>query len=215
MKELRSIAKKAGVKAGGFRKAELLEALSDVQPENLTVNALRIIAKKIGTQGYAKMRKTELINVVGSPRVSEANVPISGPIRPTRTKPARTSYRRAIDLAKNEINKTIDWIGSNVREPTKRALTKRLRNLKKKVTGILEEKPDYFIPERHETALKGFLKTYIVKGRSGYDPTSFLSNVRSQFYVLMRKQKKPFKLKCIFSCGFIRRNNQDNRVIEQ
>ena len=215
MKELRSIAKKAGVKVGGFRKAELLEALSGIQPENLTVNVLRTIAKKIGTKGYGKMRKSELINVVGSPRVSEANVPISGPIRPTRTKPTRASHRRAIDLAKNKINKTIDWIGSNVREPNKRAITKRLRNLKKKVTGILKEKPDYLIPERHETALKGFLKTYIVKSRSGYDPTSFLSNVRSQFYVLIRKQKKPFKLKCIFSCDFIRRNNQDNRVIER
>ena len=62
--------------------------------------------------------------------------------------------------------------------------------------------------------MKGFLRTYIVKGRSGYDPTSFLNKARSQFYVLMRKQKKPFKLKCIFSCSFIRRNNQDNRVIE-
>ena len=141
--ELRAIAKKAGVKAGKFRKAELLEALSDVQPENLTVNALRIIAKKIGTQGYAKMRKTELINVVGSTRVSEANVPISGPIRPTRTKPARASYSRAIDLAKNEINKTIDWIESNVTESVKRTITKRLR----KVANILKEKPDYLSPK--------------------------------------------------------------------
>ena len=57
VKELRSIVKKAGVKAGGFRKAELLEALSDVQPENLTVNVLRTIAKKTGIQGYGKMRK--------------------------------------------------------------------------------------------------------------------------------------------------------------
>ena len=67
MKELREIAKKAGVQGyGKFRKAELLEVLADVQPENLTVRVLRIIAKKLGTKGYAKMRKTELINVFGS-----------------------------------------------------------------------------------------------------------------------------------------------------
>ena len=94
-------------------------------------------------------------------------------------------------------------------------MSKRLRDLQRKVASIAEEPPDYFIPERHQTALKGFLKTYIVKGRSGYDPSSFLKKARSQFYVLMRKQRKPLKSKCIFTCGFIRRDSQNNLVIER
>ena len=99
MKELREIAKKAGVQGyGRFRKAELLEVLADVQPENLTVRVLRIMAKKLGTKGYAKMRKTELINVLGSTQASEANIPISGPVRPTTAKPSRASNRRVIDF---------------------------------------------------------------------------------------------------------------------
>ena len=214
VKELRAIAKKAGVQGyGRFRKAELLEVLADVQPENLTVRVLRIIAKKLGTQGYAKMRKTELINVIGFTQASEANIPISGPIRPTTAKPSRASNRKAIDLARNEIKKFTDWILSYIPDSTKRAVSKRLRDLQRKVASIAGEPPDYFIPERHQTALKGFLKTYIIKGRSGYDPASFLKKVRSQFYVLMRKQRKPLKSKCIFTCGFIRRDNQNNRVI--
>ena len=59
------------------------------------------------------------------------------------------------------------------------------------------------------------MRTYIVKGRAGYDPITFLGKVRTPFYVLMLNLRKPFKLKCILSCGFARRNPQDNRVIER
>ena len=52
MKDLRSIAKRAGVSVRGFRKAEMLTALSDIQPENLTVKILRTMAKKSGVQGF-------------------------------------------------------------------------------------------------------------------------------------------------------------------
>ena len=211
MKDLRSIAKRAGVSVRGFRKAEMLTALSDIQPENLTVKILRTIAKKTGIQGFGNMRKEALINAVGSPRVVEANVPIPGPARPTRTRPARASYGRAIAVARREIIQTTNWIRSNVREPNRRAITRRLR----RAANAVRREPDYFIPERHETALRGFLRTYIVKGRVGFDPISFLSEVRSPFYGLMRKHRKPLKLKCILSCSFIRRNNQDNRVVER
>ena len=166
------------------------------------------MAKKLGTKGYAKMRKTELINVLGSTQASEANIPIPGPVRPTIVKPSRASNKRVIDLARNEIKKFTDWILSYIPDSTKRVVSKRLRDLQKKVASIAEEEPppqpppDYFIPERHQTALKGFLKTYIIKGRSGYDPASFLKKARSQFYVLMRKQRKPLKSKCILTCAF-------------
>ena len=211
VKDLRSIAKRAGVSVRGFRKAEMLTALSDIQPENLTVKILRTIAKKSGVQGFGNMRKEALINAVGSPRVVEANVPVPGPVRPIRTRPARASYGGAIASARREIIQTTNWIRSNVRDPNKRAITKRLR----RAANAVRREPEFFIPERHETALRGFLRTYIVKGRGGYDPTSFLSKVRIPFRSLLYKLRKPFKLKCILSCGFTRRNNQDNRVIER
>ena len=135
VKELREIAKKAGVQGyGKFRKAELLEVLADVQPDNLTVRVLRIMAKKLGTKGYAKMRKTELINVFGSTQASEANIPISGPVRATTAKPSRASNKRVIDLARNEIKKFTDWILTYIPDPTKRVVSKRLRDLQKKVS---------------------------------------------------------------------------------
>ena len=211
VKDLRSIAKRAGVSVRGFRKAEMLTAISDIQPENLTVKILRTMAKKSGVQGFGNMRKAALINAVGSPRVVEANVPIPGPVRPTRTRPARASYGRAIASARREIIQTTNWIRSNVRDPNRRAITRRLR----RAANVVRREPEFFIPERHETALRGFLRTYIVKGRDGYDPTSFLGKVRTPFRSLLYKLRKPFKLKCILSCGFTRRNNQDNRVTER
>ena len=223
MKELRAIAKNAGVQRyTRFRKAELLEVLADVQPENLPVRVLRIISKKLGTRGYAKMRKTELINAVRSTpgsgntdsSASESNIPIFKPPKPT-TKSVRSSLRKAVDSAKKEIKKFTDWLLSYISDSTKRTVSKRLKKLQKKASSIFNKPVDYFIPKEHETALKGFLKTYMIKGRRGYDPTSFLKKVKPEFYTLIRKQRKPLKVKCIFSCHFIRRDKKANRITEE
>ena len=54
----------------------------------------------------------------------------------------------------------------------------------------------------------------MIEGKKGYDPTSFLNNVKPQFLALIDEQKKPTKVKSIFQCRFIRINKETGDIVK-
>ena len=77
-------------------------------------------------------------------------------------------------------------------------------NISDSVRDELDEKQ--FNIEEQQTALRGYLKTYRIGGKRGYGPKIFLNNIKPKVIDLINKQKKPIKIKFIFTCKFIKKN---------
>ena len=52
-------------------------------------------------------------------------------------------------------------------------------------------------------ALKEYLKSYRINGVSGYDSKKFISSIKPKVLDFIKQQKKPIKLKFIFTCRYI------------
>ena len=63
-----------------------------------------------------------------------------------------------------------------------------------------------FEPKEQQTALAGYLKTYRIDIQLGYDTKRFAANIRLKVSDLIKKHKKPSKIKFILSCKFIKEN---------
>ena len=62
--------------------------------------------------------------------------------------------------------------------------------------------------------MKGYLKTYGVDGEKGFDPKTFISSIKQKVLNFINKQKKPVKLKLIFTCEFIKKNPVTKKIDE-
>ena len=51
-------------------------------------------------------------------------------------------------------------------------------------------------------AIKGYLKSYRINGVSGYDPKKFINSIKPKVLDFIKQQKKPIKLKFLFTCTF-------------
>ena len=61
-------------------------------------------------------------------------------------------------------------------------------------------------------ALKGYLKSYRINGVSGYDPKKFISSIKPKVIDFIKQQKKPIKLKFIFTCTFKKENPATGQI---
>ena len=77
-----------------------------------------------------------------------------------------------------------------------------------------EEEEEDFTAEEQQTALKGYLKTYRIDGQKGYDPKTFINNIKPKVLDLIKQQKKPLKVKFIFTCKFIKENPATRQIDE-
>ena len=192
------------------------------------VRALKITARDLGLKGYSKLSKSELIellkpyeeqikrlppiitlaedkkpkrvNIMDEP-VPEIKVPILKPMQFT-AKDKVASLKAAKPIIKN-INKFADWLYSYVPEPVRNITNEKVNKLKNKIFKRLETE---FKIEEKEMALKGCLKSYRINGVSGYDPKTFISSIKPKVLDFIKQQKKPIKLKFIFTCTFKKEN---------
>ena len=193
--------------------------------ENKTVKELKSLAKDRGIPRYYRMLKAELIEALGNtPQnpisvsntssnimdepIPEINVPILEPSKPTRNSLVPSLKHvalRVADPVKKQINKFSDWILSYVPEAIKKTVNKRVKSLKEKVNRIFK-RLDHFTPKEQQTALMGYLKTFRIDGQKGYDPKTFITNIKPKVLDLIKQQKKPVKVKFIFTSKFIKEN---------
>ena len=193
------------------------------------VKALKITAKDLGLKGYSKLNKSELIELlkpyeeqikrlppiitlaedkkpkrvnIMDESVPEIKVPILKPIQFTakgNVKSLKSLADRAAKPIIKNINKFADWLYSYVPEPVRNITNEKVNKLKNKINQIFKRLETEFKIEEKEMALKGYLKSYRINGVSGYDP---ISSIKPKVLDFIKQQKKPIKLKFIFTCTF-------------
>ena len=206
------------------------------------VRALKITARDLGLKGYSKPNKSELIellkpyeeqvkrlppiitiaedkkpkrvNIMDEP-VPEIKVPILKPMQFTakdNVKSLKSLADRAAKSIIKNINKFADWLYAYVPEPVRNITNEKVNKLKNKINQIFKRLETEFKIEEKEMALKGYLKSYRINGVSGYDPKKFISSIKPKVLDFIKQQKKPIKLKFIFTCTFKKENPATGQI---
>ena len=200
------------------------------------IRTLKITAKDLGLKGYSKLNKSELIELLKpyeeqikrlpllkKPKrvniidesVPEIKVPILKSIQFTAKGNVKSwkslADRAAKPIIKN-INKFADWLYSYVPEPVRNITNEKVNKLKNKINQIFKRLETEFKIEEKEMALKGYLKSYRINGVSGYDPKKFISSIKPKVLDFIKQQKKPIKLKFIFTCTFQKENPATGQI---
>ena len=167
-----------------------------------TVVQLKYMAKERGLKGYSRLRKAELIHFINDARPIPAPrtlvpKPIPAPI-PNRIIAAMNTYVKTTFV---EIKKAFDW-GKKSTLDVGSFITNKLTGLIGWAKTSTKEKPSpsgYELKES-KSALRRFTTQYAIEGKDGYDPQTFMRDVRQAVINLLRKNRR-IKVKLILRCN--------------
>ena len=174
--------------------------------EQMTVPELKNLARERGLSRYSRLRKSELVIRLREQPILEwsndatmTNVPFltPTPYTPPPSTPTPPS---------NTIKDLIKYL-DNVKEIPK-SVSPNLRKLKKKIDKIYKRKRIFEVKES-VSALKNFANVYIVDGKDGFDPQSFMDGARENMTELLRNNRTT-KVKLILKCYMI--SERDNLI---
>ena len=188
-----------------LRKSELIELLKPYEEQIKRLPPMITLVEN---------KKSERVNSMDEP-VPEIKVPILKLMQFTAKDKVASLKSLADKVAKpiiKNINKFADWLYSYVPEPVRNITNEKVNKLKDKVKRIFKRLETEFKIEEKEKALKGYLKSYRINGVSGYDPKKFISSIKPKVLDFIKQQKKPIKLKFIFTCTFKKENPATGQI---
>ena len=181
--------------------------------EQITVPMLKNLARERGITRYSRLRKSELIKKLREPildrdiNVRMANVPF---LTPTPYTPPQATPAPRPSPSSNAVEDLIDYL-NNVKEIPK-SVSPRLKKLRKEIESIYEQMKLFEVRESN-SALRNFSRVYTINGIEGFDPRSFLQDVRQNVTSVLRNNRRT-KVKLIFKCSMERGNNPEEMVIK-
>ena len=127
--------------------------------QKMNVKELKALGKERGIKGYYRLRKAELIEILGiqapptnAPNaimdepVPEINKPVLSPTKMenrSRVSSLAGLAKKQVDSVNKAINKFADWIINLVPEPIRRTVNTGVENLKKKLKRFLKTKRNF------------------------------------------------------------------------
>ena len=184
-----------------------------------TVVQLKSIAKERGLNGYSRLRKDDLIQFINDARP----IPAPRTIRPipaprTLVKPIPTPRISRIMAAINSyvkptligIKKAFDWVPKQALNLNS-YITKNLNDLIGWAKRPSQRKQLYELKES-KSALRKFTMQYVIEGRVGYDPESFMADVKQAIINFLRNNRRT-KIKLILRCNMEKNNISTGEVI--
>ena len=194
-----------------------------------TVVQLKSMAKERGLNGYSRLRKDDLIQFINDARPIPAprtmrHIPaprtLTKPVPAPRTlaKPIPTPRVSRIKQAINTyvkptligIKKAFDWIPKQALNLNS-YITKNVNDLIGWAKSPSQRKQLYEL-EESKSALRKFTMQYVIEGRVGYDPQSFMADVKRSVINFLRNNRRT-KIKLIMRCNMEKNNFSTGEVI--
>ena len=152
-------------------------------------------------------------NILDVPVPSIA-VPILAPSKTTaKAKSLKSIAKNIYDAVRKKTSEFADWILRYVPQSIKKPANERVEALKQQVSDIFKKwYPQSFKIRESDSALKGFTKQYVIDGREGYDPQSFLAAVETQVTNLLSRSRQT-NVNLILACTMEKRDIRAGEVI--
>ena len=197
-----------------------------------TVVQLKSMAKERGLNGYSRLRKDDLIQFINdarpvpaprtmrpipAPRTLVKPIPaprtLVKPIPAPRISRIMEAINSYVNPALIEIKKAFDLGAKSVLDVGSFA-TKKLNDLIgwTKSPWQWKKKPSLYELDESKSALRKFTMQYVVEGRAGYDPESFMADVKRSVINVLRNNRRT-KVKLILRCNMEKNNISTGEVI--
>ena len=148
--------------------------------------------------------------------VPDINVPVLVPTIVPRM--IKTVASKVKDIVKKSTEAVIDWaewLRNAGKDIVVKHVSPNLKMLKEKVDALFKAGAQQtFELKQSSSALKKFATQYVIEGREGYDPQTFLSDVKREVTNLLENNRKT-KVKLILRCIMEKTNIADGQRIEQ
>ena len=185
-----------------------------------TVVQLKSMAKECGLKGYSRLRKDALIQAINNVRPIPAprNLikPIPAPrnlIKPIPALRIMTTINSYVKPTLIGIKRAFDW-GTKHALNLNSYITKNLNDLIgwAKRPSHWKKKSSLYELKESKSALRKFTMQYVIEGRAGYDPESFMADVK-QSVINFLKNNRRTKVKLILRCNMEKNNISTGEVI--
>ena len=138
----------------------------------------------------------------------EINIPI---LKPEKVKVNASEAPSIIQNTVETFSGWLKWLKESGKKYVIKPVSEKLKNLKEKINAIFQEKK--FEAREGQSALKNFVREYIIDGRVGYGPQRFFEAVRDLLIKILQENKNT-KTKMIFICKMQRTDLKTGEIIK-